>query len=355
MARYLLPALALTTSLLSVACGGSSSQGGGGRTTQSGSGGAILADAPTSIAGDTLRARLPRGTLAPADATPATPGMLTRSVHVVQRAQGNVSITAVDTARSAPEEFATRVVDLERRARCAETPDGITPVTSAPAPAGLEVVVFTPETACPGATPAAARLWVKTADASVISITFECSAAGCMPDRAALVDAFIGSLTAGVPTPAPAGTRSFGPTPELMVTVTVPEGFLVRASEGEGTKMFEVFKRRALGAPAEGVSFTFFAAQSPNAVRDDYAREGAHLRQVNGQLAGRRTRFVELTYDGTTERIGRTLLGETQLDVVVVGSTPAGLTELEAIVTQATVQIGAPATAAAAPAPAAAP
>ena len=156
MPRYLLPVFALTTSFAVIACGGSSSSGGGGRTTPQGGGGGILADTQTSLAGDTLRARLPRGTVAPGDATPASPGMLTRTVHSVQRSSGTLNIVAVDTARSAPEEFATRIVDQERRARCAAEGEAPTPAASAPAPAGLEVVLFTPETACNGATPPAA-------------------------------------------------------------------------------------------------------------------------------------------------------------------------------------------------------
>lgn len=348
MSRLLLPVLALTTSVVASACGGS--QQSGGTTPRSGGGSSsLLADSPTPIAGGTLNARLPRGTVAPGSADAVAPGMLPRSTHSVQRAQGTVNIIAADTARSAAEDFATRIVDQERRARCAAEADAITPATASPAPAGLEVVVFTPETACAGATPPAARLWVKSSDASVISITFECAAAGCLPDRTEVVNAFIGSLTAGTPTPAPAGTRTFGPTPERQVNVTVPEGYLVRSSEGEGTKMFEVFKRRALGSPAEGVSFTFFAAPSGTQLREDYAREGARSRQVNGTLLGHRTRFVELTYEGTTERIGRVVQGDSQVDVIVIGSSPASLTELEAIVASAAVQAPAAAAAPATP------
>lgn len=336
MARPLILALALSAPFVTVACGGSSPQRSTTPRSGSGSASSLLADAPSPLAGDTLRARLPRGTVAPTGPTEAVPGELVRTVHVVTRPTGDLRITAVDTAKNVGDDFATTILAQEGRARCADETVTITPATTTAAPAGLGVVVFTPETACEGQTPPAARIWVKAPDTSLLSVTLECVADGCLPDRQAVLDAFIGSFAAGTPTAAPAGPRTFGPAEGISVTVTVPEGYLLRRSSGEGSAMFEVFRRRALGAPGEGVSFSFLAEPSAGSVRDDYAREGARVRNVNATIGGHRVRVVELKYPTSTERIARTTLGGQQLDVVIVGATDAGLAELEALVTGAT-------------------
>lgn len=330
--------IALALALVpAVACGGgSSSSGGGGRTVPQGGASSVLADTPTGLAADAIKARLPRGTVTTTPVGVAQPGMLAQSVHTIARGSGNLRITAKDVGRSAGDDFATAIVANEQRARCAEDATNITAVPSAPAAAGFSVVVFTPDAACNGATPPAARLWVKAPDATVFSIVFECEADGCMPDRGSVVDAFVGTLAAGTPPTTAAGTRTIGPSPELSVSVTLPEGYLIRGSEADGSVMFEIFKRHALGEPSEGVSFSFLATRSPNQVRDDYAREGARARNVNGTLLGHRTRFVEHTFDGTTERIGRVEHGEGHLDVVAIAASEPVLTELMAIVSSAT-------------------
>ena len=89
MARPLILALALSAPFVTVACGGSSPQRSTTPRSGSGSASSLLADAPSPLAGDTLRARLPRGTVAPTGPTEAVPGELVRTVHVVIACTGS--------------------------------------------------------------------------------------------------------------------------------------------------------------------------------------------------------------------------------------------------------------------------
>ena len=67
--------------------------------------------------------------------------------------------------------------------------------------------------------------------------------------------------------------------------------------------MFEIFRRRALGAPGEGVSFSFLAQASGGSVRDDYAREGARVRNVNATIGGHRADRFTLAAELATRNV----------------------------------------------------
>ena len=261
--------------------------------------------------------------------------MLVPSIHVVRRQWGTLSLTAVDTGELAGDDFRARVSENERTLRCVQSSVPFPVALELDGPAGIKIVGFVSDVACPGTRAPEARLWVRTADRSVINVTFGCLSNACLPDRAHLLEEFVASITAGSPTLAPAGTRTFGPSSHLQVSVQVPEGYLVRSAVGASTNTYELFRRHRMGDPWDSVSFTFVLARAGGSLRDDYARGGARMRMVRGVLAGRRTRFLELKYRGRTERIGRLSLDDASLDVGIVGTSSEALSELRGIVTDA--------------------
>jgi hypothetical protein len=300
-----------------------------------------LAEVPTPLAGGALRARLPRGTLASEPSRERTNGVLVQSIHVVRRSFGTVSLTAVDTGERVGEDFRARVAETERTLRCVRNASVPFPVAhEVEGPSGTKIIGIVSDVACPGTRPPEARIWVRTEDGSVICITFGCLSNSCLPDRANVLEEFVRSIDAGTPTEAPAGTRTFGPSSSLMVSVEVPEGYFVRSTVGEARNTYEIFRRHDMGEPRPSVSFTFLLTRSRNSLREDYARQEARTRMVRGLLAGQRTRFLELKYRGRTERIGRLTLGAADLDVGIVGTNAASLSELRAIVAAAHLPTG---------------
>lgn len=297
---------------------------------------AILAEPLVFLAGGTLRARLPEGERQPDTGREPSPGVLVPSIHVVRRSYGTLSLTAVDTGeRVDDDDFRPRVAESERTLRCVQGNAPFPVAIDVPGPFDMRIVGFVSDVACPGTRAPEARLWVRTVDGSVITITFGCLSTACLPDRANLLEAFVASITAGAPTQAPAGTRVFGPSSHLTISVEVPEGYFVRSTVGASTNTYELFRRHRMGAPWDSVSFKFLLDRARGSLRDDYARNGVRVRMVRGVLAGRRTRFLELKYRGRTERVVRLSLSDASLDVGMVGTTSQSLAELRSIVTAA--------------------
>ena len=297
-----------------------------------------LADESIALAGGALRARLPRGAVAASDPravpTPA-PGMLVPSVHIVQRETGSLHILARDTGELGGPDFRTYVEASELDARCVASGGAVPAAFDAHIAGGIEIIGFTATESCPGTTAPSARLWVRTAEGNVSTITFSCLDDGCFPDRTSILGHFVASLAPGSPQTAPAGTRTFGPSDDLMITVTVPEGYVVRYTHSATTDAYEIFERQPMGSPWTGASFTFVRTPSPNPLRDDYGRADARMRMVGGKLAGRRTHFLEIRYGERTERFARVRLGEGEFDVGIVGATPTNLRVLGAILNSA--------------------
>ena len=227
--------------------------------------------------------------------------------------------------------YASRA-DAEKVARCVAPTTEVAAAPDVPAPAGFDVVVFRPDEACSTEQPPDLRLWVREPDGTVVRVELVCADEPCRWDSPALLEAFVGSFEPGAPTPAPAGERRIGSNPDFAIHAEVPEGFLVAQSEGEDYVVYEVFRRRTMGAPWEGLVVSYLYSQSPNSLQQDYRPRDARTRMVPGTIGGRRTRFLEIVKEGRTRLVGRISMATVQLDFELTGTTPESMRELRAIV-----------------------
>lgn len=293
---------------------------------------ALLAPEATELGGGVLRARLPWGVVTPRATGALGPGLLVTTTHAIRLAEHDVFVSVVDSGATGGDDFEARVIDAERAARCGGPAAEVVAGPTLPAPPGFRVVAFRPTEACSVEEPPELRLWVRDPDGTVVRVELLCADEPCRWDSSALVDAFVGSFSPGVPTPAPAGQRQIGSLPDFAVRARVPEGFLVSASEGEDYVIYEVFRRAPLGTRPDGLTVGFYYSASPNSVQQDYRARDARTRMVPGRIGRRRIRFLEIVKEGRTRLVGRISMATVQLDFELTATTPGSLDELRAIV-----------------------
>ena len=292
----------------------------------------LLSPEVISLGGGVLLARLPWGVVSAHPSSPDGPGLLVMSTHRVRLTEHDVFVSVTDAGERAGADFEPRAADAEKVARCAAPTTEVEAAPDVPAPAGFDVVVFRPDEACSTEQPPDLRLWVREPDGTVVRVELVCADEPCRWDSPALLEAFVGSFEPGAPTPAPAGERRIGSNPDFAIHAEVPEGFLVAQSEGEDYVVYEVFRRRTMGAPWEGLVVSYLYSQSPNSLQQDYRPRDARTRMVPGTIGGRRTRFLEIVKEGRTRLVGRISMATVQLDFELTGTTPESMRELRAIV-----------------------
>jgi len=279
------------------------------------------------LAGGYLTALLPSGEVASVVEPDGTADVITTVTHHVQRTQGALRIQSLDIDQRVTPSFADDVAALERRARCA-APDAAVPAEPAvPAPQGFAVAVYAPEESC-GWEPPEARLYVSTPGGAVVRVELFCEADGCLPDRRAVLEAFVASFEPAEPPSSAGGERLLGPSPELGLTLVVPAGFVVRRYEGEDSVTFVAMRPAHVEGPADSLSVSVFFSPSPNTVREDYASSTERARTRRGRVAGRDMPLLELTGPSGRRSIARLELAALTMDVEVRAASDEGRTLL---------------------------
>ena len=269
------------------------------------------------LAGGYVDALLPSGERIAADSPAEASGILSVVTHPLRRRGGLLRITSLDVGRRVTPSFAADVAAMERRAQCADAEARLVAQPEIAAPEGFAVVAFAPAPTCTGGRPADARLYVSTPDGAVVQVEFLCEAEGCLPDRHAVLEAFVGSFERAAPPSSAGGTRFLGPSPEFGLSLAVPEGFVVRHYAGEDSEAFAVVRPAHVDGPADMLSVAFHFSSSPNTLAEDYASTDEQTRTFQGRVAGQDIDFLELTGPSRRRTIARLELAAVSIDVVI--------------------------------------
>lgn len=287
------------------------------------------------LAGGYVDALLPSGERIAADSPAEASGILSVVTHEVRRRGGLLRITSLDVGRRVTPSFAADVAAMERRAQCADADADVVAGPALDAPEGFAVVAFAPAPTCGGGRPADARLYVSTPDGAVVQIEFQCEAEGCLPDRRAVLEAFVGSFGRAAPPSSAGGPRFLGPSPELGLALVVPEGFVVRRYAGEDTDAFAIVRPAHVDGPDDILSVAFHFSPSPNTLAEDYAATDEQARTSQGRVAGQDVEFLELTGPSRRRFIARVELAAVSIDVVIEAESDEGHAQLMRTIAEA--------------------
>jgi hypothetical protein len=269
------------------------------------------------LAGGYLDALLPSGERLAPDSPADASGILSVVTHQLRRASGLLRIESLDIGQRVTPTFAADAAAMERRAQCADAEARLVAEPELAAPEGFAVVAFAPLATCDGGRPTNARLYVSTPDGAVIQIELLCEAEGCLPDRRAVLEAFVGSFERAAPPSSAGGTRFLGLSSGFGLSLVVPEGFLVRQYAGEDSAAFVVVRPAHVDGPADMLSVAFHFSSSPNTLAEDYASTDEQTRTFQGRVAGQDVEFLELTGPSRRRTIARLELGAVSIDVVI--------------------------------------
>jgi hypothetical protein len=276
--------------------------------------------APTErvlLAGGYLDALLPSGERIAPDSPNDASGILAVVTHQLRRTSGVLRIESLDIGQRVTPTFAADAVAMERRAQCAGAEARLVAEPGLAAPDGFAVVAFAPVATCDGGSPPDARLYVSTPDGAVIQLEFLCEAPGCLPDRRAVLEAFVGSFQRAAPPSSAGGTRFLGLSSGLGLSLVVPEGFVVRQYSGEDSTAFAVVRPAHVDGPADMLSVAFHFSSSPNTLAEDYASTNEQARTFQGRVAGQDVELLELTGPSRRRTIARLELAAVSIDVVI--------------------------------------